>query len=248
MKLKTIQASAIKASFEVLKDILNDVNIFFRPEGVVVTTLDSARSSLIDLRLQKENFEEYECEEEMIAGVNISNVFKILKSVGSSDVLSMRIDKESREIMHVEIISDAKKQTSSFELKLLDINDNRIEVPDIKMTTVTTMPSVDFQRLCRDMANIGTEIEITREKNLLTMSCAGDFANQQTSIECVEDSPVKMSGMYSLRYMNIFTKATSLCSSVQLMQEADNRFLILKYACASLGDLQFYLATKLSED
>jgi len=127
------------------------------------------------------------------------------------------------------------------------INDNRIEVPEIQMTTVTTIPSTDFQRLCRDMSNIGTEIEITREKNQLTLACSGDFANQQTSIECVEESPVKMSGLYALRYLNIFTKATSLCSSVQLMQERENRFLVLKYACASLGDLQFYLATKISE-
>jgi proliferating cell nuclear antigen len=247
MKLVTVQASAIKCVFEVLKDILNDVNIFFRPTGVFVTTLDSARSSLIDLQLLKENFEEYECEEEMIAGVNISNVFKILKSVASSDVLTMSIDAESREVMKVKILSDVKKTTTEFDLKLLDINDNRIEVPEIQMTTVTTIPSTDFQRLCRDMSNIGSEIEITREKNILTMSCAGDFANQQTSIECVEESPVKMSGLYALRYLNIFTKATSLCSSVQLMQEEENRFLVLKYSCASLGDLHFYLATKLSE-
>ena len=30
------------------------------------------------------------------------------------------------------------------------------------MTTITTLPSVDFQRLCRDMSNIGTDIEIKR--------------------------------------------------------------------------------------
>lgn len=48
--------------------------------------------------------------------------------------------------------------------------------------------------------------------------------------------------------MNIFTKATSMCANVQIMQEDQNRFLILKYNVANLGELNFYLATKVSED
>ena len=48
--------------------------------------------------------------------------------------------------------------------------------------------------------------------------------------------------------MNIFTKATGMCSTVQIMQEEQNRFLILKYNVANLGELKFYLATKVSED
>ena len=48
--------------------------------------------------------------------------------------------------------------------------------------------------------------------------------------------------------MNIFTKATSMCSTVQIMQEEQNRFLILRYNVANLGDLKFYLATKVNED
>ena len=42
MKLATIQASAIKSTFEVLKDILNDVNIYFKPDGIYIVTLDTA--------------------------------------------------------------------------------------------------------------------------------------------------------------------------------------------------------------
>jgi proliferating cell nuclear antigen len=117
----------------------------------------------------------------------------------------------------------------------------------MKMTTITPMLSADFQRICRDMYNIGNDIEITREDKKLKLYCSGDFANQETIIECIDQSP-KISGIYSLRYMNIFTKATSMCSNVQIMQEDQNRFLILKYNVANLGELNFYLATKVSED
>jgi len=72
MKLVSIQASAFKSIFEVLKDILNDVNIYFRPQGMYVVTLDTARTSLIDLVLTADNFEEYECDRKRSSRVSTS--------------------------------------------------------------------------------------------------------------------------------------------------------------------------------
>jgi proliferating cell nuclear antigen len=246
MKLVSIQASAFKSTFEVLKDILNDVNIYFRPQGMYIVTLDTARTSLIDLFLDADNFEEYHCDqEEIIAGINISNTFKLLKTITNNDVIKLEIN--SKEYMNIEIMNESKKTNTKFQLKLLDINENSIEVPDVMMSTITTLPSVDFQRLCRDMSNIGTDIQIKREGKTLHLVCNGDFANQETSIECPEESPL-ITGLYSLKYLNIFTKATSMCASVQIIQETGNRFLILKYNVANLGELKFYLATKVAED
>jgi proliferating cell nuclear antigen len=246
MKLVTIQATAFKSTFEVLKDILNDVNIYFKPEGMTIVTLDTARTSLIDMFLSADNFEEYSCDQdEIIAGINISNTFKLLKTITNNDVLKIEIN--SKEYMDIEIMSESKKTNTKFQLKLLDINESKIEVPEVTMTTVTTLPSVDFQRLCRDMSNIGSEIQIRRHGMKISFTCDGDFANQETTIDCQEESP-DIAGLYSLRYLNIFTKATSMCSSVQIIQENGNRFLILKYNVANLGELKFYLATKVSED
>jgi len=246
MKFVTIQAAAFKSTFEVLKDILNDVNIYFKPSGMYIVTLDTARTSLIDMFLAADNFEEYECiQEEIIAGINISNTFKLLKTITNNDVLKLEI--KSKEFMDIEILSENKKTNTKFQLKLLDINESRIEVPEIDMTTITTLPSVDFQRLCRDMSNIGSEIEIKRSGTSISFNCSGDFANQETTIDELDDSPT-ITGLYSLKYLNIFTKATSMCASVQIIQENGNRFLILKYNVANLGELKFYLATKVSED
>ena len=245
MRLVTVQAAAIKSTFEVLKDILNDVNIYFKPDGMYIVTLDTARTSLIDMHLAAENFEEYSCTEDIDTGVNVTNMYKLLKTITSNDVLIISIN--CKEFMNIEIHSEQKKTCTKFALKLLDINENQIEVPEMSMTMNTPIPSVDFQRICRDMANIGDEIEITRSGTSLRFLCKGDFADQDTVIQCTEESP-EMSGVYSLRYMNIFTKATSMCATVQIMQEQENRFLILKYNVANLGDLKFYLATKVSED
>ena len=248
MKFISIQASAFKAVFEVLKDILNDVNVYFKPSGIRIITLDTARTALVDMFLSAENFEEYSCPEDVIAGINIANTFKLLKTITNSDTITMTIN--NKEFIEIVIKNDTKKTVTKFQLKLLDINEDQIELPEIEMSVVTTMQSIDFQRICRDMNNIASEVRVTRTNKQFIIECSGDFANQNTAIDCMDNtcsSSESLSGLYSLKYLNIFTKATGMCSTVQILQEQENRFLVLKYNVANLGELKFYLATKVED-
>lgn len=246
MHLKTVQASAFRTVFEVLKDIINDVNVMFRPDGVTIMTLDTARVTLVHLHMPAENFEEYTCPTECIAGLNVANTYKLLKSVSNMDNLTMRID--DRYLLHVFIENPQKKSSTSVEFRLLDINEDQLSVPEIPMTILSTIPSVDFQRIARDMGNLAQDITITRREKTIEFECCGDFASQKTILECVDMcKPTKPIGnIFSLKYINMFTRATSLCSSVQLMQHADDETMpiVFRYAVANLGELKFYLAAK----
>ena len=57
MRLKTVQATAIKSVFEVLKDIISDINFVFDKDGVSMRTLDNAKVTFINLFLDARNFE-----------------------------------------------------------------------------------------------------------------------------------------------------------------------------------------------
>ncbi|BAT22511.1 putative proliferating cell nuclear antigen II [Yellowstone lake phycodnavirus 3] len=244
MQLKTIQAAAVKSVFEVLKDIINDVNVYFTAKGVHILTLDTARVTLVHMTLGAENFEEYECPADIAAGLNMGNIYKLLKSVTNQDTLTLKV--EGRDVMEVLIENPVKKSATSFKLKLLDINEDILEVPDIHMNVVTTLPSVDFQRITRDMGNLANDMSIIREGTKLILSCRGDWADQETLLE-FPDAVSKTGNIFSLKYINLFTKATNMCSSVQLMQDSENENMpiIFRYTIANLGDLRFYLAPKL---
>ena len=244
MFLKTVQATSFRNIFEVLKDIINDINIYFDSTGIRISTLDTARVSLVHMVLGAENFEEYSCPTEIIAGLNIGNTYKLLKSITNNDTLSISIN--GPEFMDIVIHNESKKSMSKFSLKLLDIDEEVLDIPDINMDMVTTLPSVDFQRICRDMGNLSNDIKIRRHENLITFSCCGDFANQETQVTCAESVSSEMSNIFSLRYINLFTKATGMSSSVQLLQSSENEEMpiILRYTVANLGDIKFFLAPK----
>lgn len=246
MFLRTIQASAFKSIFEVLKDVLHDINVVFDETGMRILTLDTAKVTLIDLHLLAENFEEYRCDEgdrKVVAGINMVNMFKLLKIVGNSDILTMSITTSDK--VNITIENSEKNSTTRFTLNLLDINEDFFESPEQPDDIVeTAMPSADFQRICRDMGNLAKRVSICRHGSKLTISCHGDFASQSTDIEFPLEVPEKMDGTYSLKYLNLFTKATGLSSTVVLRQTATANFLVLNYSVANLGYLDFYLASE----
>ena len=248
MRLRTIQAVAIKSVFEVLKDIINDVNLYFDDDGVHIIALDIARTALVHMTLSAENFEEYDCKTRVIAGMNMANTYKLLKSVTNNDTLEMSIS--NGETLEMVVHNQTKKAYSKFNLKLLDIDEDLLESPDLDTDIITTIPSVDFQRICRDMGNLADDINIFRDDDVLELSCKGDFADQSTSIECPENINTRIGNTFSLKYINLFTKATGMCSSVQILQnsEDDSLPIILRYTIANLGDMKFYLSAKANDE
>jgi proliferating cell nuclear antigen len=242
MRLKTIQANSIKAVFEVLKDIINDVNFVFTSTGVSVTTLDTAKVTFINMFLDASNFELYECPDKITAGLNISNTFKLLKMIGNNDTLELGIDPKM-ETLDMVIENIQKKSRTSFSMKLLDINEEEFSITDINHSGIrTTIPSVSFQRIIRDMSNFANQVEICRTEKSLILRCQGDYVQQTTEMECSsEPCPVPIVNSYSLKYISMFTKATNICANVSIMHSADGP-ISFKYSIANLGDIEFYLA------
>jgi proliferating cell nuclear antigen len=241
MFLKTVQATAIKSLLEVLKDIITDVNIYFDSSGMKIIAFDVARVTLVYVKLSSENFEEYSCQKEVVLGINVANTFKLLKSISNTDILSITHDDEN---LVITVSNDGKKCTSKFSIRLLDLNEDILEIPENENTKLyeTLLPSIDFQKIVRDMSNIGTEMIVKRSGNTIEFSCKGDFSEKNTIIEQSEDVDCSISGAFSLKYLSMFTKATILCSIVQIVQESDEAPIIFKYTIANLGELRFYLA------
>lgn len=242
MYLKTVQAIAIKSLLEVLKDIINDVNVYFDSTGMKIVAFDVARVTLVYVKLDAENFEEYSCPKEVILGINVSNTFKLLKSISNNDILSITNNDEN---LIITVSNSTKKSTSKFSIKLLDLNEDFLDLPESSDTDIkeTMIPSIDFQKIVRDMSNIGSELLVKRTGNTVEFSCEGDFAEKQTIIEQNDDAGTPgASGTFSLKYLSMFTKATILCPIVQLIQNTDETPIILKYTIANLGELRFYLA------
>lgn len=254
LRVTSIQGGAIKTLFEVLKEIVHDVALLFDNTGIKLLTMDGARCALVYLKLHAENFEEYSCPLPVFAGINMNSAFKLLRITGSHDTVTLYMDKQCPHELGIKITNSDKNSVTDFKLKLLDVDSEDISIPDVQFDSVITMPSAYFQRLCRDMLNIGTTMTICSEGNMLKLSCNGDFARQETVIgeatagmAVSTTSAKRIEGQFNLKYLSLFCKATNLCNSIEMFLK-ENYPLILLYKVASLGDLRFCLAPKIDGD
>jgi len=252
LELQTVQASAFRILVEALKEILTDANFEFDESGMKIVAMDSSHTVLVHLRLNANNFENYACRRnKLILGVNLINLYKLMKIMGNNDTLSLKVEEDDLSSLHIFIENSEKNSITKFKLNLMDLHEENIEIPPPSFESVITMPSLDFQKICRDMHNLAEEIEIKSVGNQLIFSCKGQFAEQETSIgsssnglafiQNEEDKIVQ--GIYALKHLVLFSKCTNLCNSVELYLKNDFP-LIIKYAVASLGEIKLCLAPK----
>jgi proliferating cell nuclear antigen len=129
-----------------------------------------------------------------------------------------------------------------------------IQIPSLNFTSIIHMPSMDLQKICRDMNALGEklDVEITSSGSDLIFKCMGDFAEQETIISENDNSNMKVhksagalseivQGLFQLKHLVLFTKCTSLCPSIELYLKNDFP-LILRYTVANLGEVKLVLA------
>ena len=250
LEFHTVQASAFRILIEALKEILTDANFEFDQYGLKIVAMDSTHTVLVHLRIHDQNLEKYYCKDKLLLGINLLNLYKLVKIMSNNDILKLSVNEENTCVLNIEIENSEKNSITKFKLNLMDLSDSKIVVPAPEFKSVITMPSIDFQKICRDMYNIADEIEIKSVGKQLIFSCDGQFAYQETCIGAsnngltfIQNEENIIQGVYSLKYLVLFSKCTNLCNSVELFLKNDYP-LITKYNIASLGEIKLCLAPK----
>tara|TARA_A100001015_G_scaffold319463_1_gene442408 strand:- start:2054 stop:2869 length:816 start_codon:yes stop_codon:yes gene_type:complete len=251
-ELKTVQSSAMRILVEALKEILTDGNIEIDESGIKIMTMDPSHTVLVHLKLDASKFEKYYCKSKQTIGVSMLCLFKLIKTMNNNDTLSLYVESNDPNRLGIEIENGEKNSRTKYKLNLMDLPEEKIDIPPATFKSVLTMPSNDFQKICRDMHNIADNMEIKSVGNQLVFSCKGDYATQETTIgethtgmsfiqNCNPEEVVQ--GIFALKHLVLFTKCTNLCNSIELYLKNDYP-LIIKYNVASLGNVKLCLAPK----
>ena len=248
--IKSVQASTIKVLIEALKEILTDTVLIFNENGIKICTMDSSHIILIHLKLEASKFEHFYCESEKLIGINMLNLNKIIKTINNNDTITLYMKKTECNHLGIKIENNDKNTMRISKLNLLDLDNSNIDIPSASFNSVITLPSHDFQKICRDLHNLSEFVELKNIKSQLVFSCKGDFCTQEIVINDSEQMSVDQSndnlheiyqGVFNLKYLVMFTKCTNLSSVVELYLKNDYP-LIIQYSVGSLGLIKLCLA------
>ena len=256
MELKTVQTNAFKTLTEALKEILTDANIEFTDSAMKIITMDPTQTILVHLKLEKDNFESYYCKHKIFIGVNMLNFFKLIRTLTNNDALTLFIEEENTNLLGIRIENGEKNSLTTYYLNLIEVDEASYQIPPAQFESMITMPSGEFNKICRDMINLADIIEIKSVGSQLIFSCKGEFASQETIIgetnnglnfvkSATEDNIIQ--GYYNLKHLVLFTKCTNLCNSIEMYMK-NNFPIVIKFSVGSIGSLKLALAPKIEMD
>merc|ERR1712167_351478 len=155
--------------------------------------------------------------------------------------------------------NQSQDRISDFELKLMDIDSEHLGIPDTDYKAQIKMPANEFQRICRDLAILGDTVTIAIGKEGVKFSVSGEMGSgnmtprPNTSVDTKEEDQISVdfeepvSLNFALRYLNFFTKATPLSSTVTLSLSKDVP-LVVEYRIQEYGHVRYYLAPKIDDE
>jgi proliferating cell nuclear antigen len=214
-------------------------------------------------------------------GINMSNLFKLIKFLNNDDELFMVYDRRSLNQLNLQYVNKQKKFTSNYYLNLLDLKEDIFNIGKQQFDFVITMPSSDFHSLIKNMGVIAEQVDIkfitTKNNYSLSFSCRGEFASQESVFNGVANSQNEnnminvlknstsrseadnneneskssndnsidehtiIQGVYELKALSLFSRCSSLCSTIELYIKNDSP-LVIKYRIADMGSVHLILS------
>jgi proliferating cell nuclear antigen len=252
VEAKTVQTGAIRTLVEALKCILVEMSLLFDSEGIRMVAMDNTRTVLVHLRLYSDKFEKYaynHTAQKFIIGVNTDHLYRIIKTATNDDTITFYVENNDPNTLGILLEDGEKKQVTRYKLNLLDRDEPDIQLPETEFSAHVTMPSLDFQKICRDMTLLGAKtVEIKNVGSSLTFGCKGHFASRTTVMgDSENDFSIQkkvndeiVTGLFSLPHLVLFTKCTNLCNNLEIHMKND-WFMLIRYVVANLGDVKLAL-------
>jgi len=250
------QGSLFKKVLEAIKDLLNEATWDCNSTGMSLQAMDSSHVSLVSLCLRSDGFDTYRCDRNISMGINLTSMSKILKCASNDDAITVKAGDNADTITFMFESSNGEK-VSDYEMKLMDLDTEHLGIPETDYSCIIKLPSGEFQRICRDLSQIGESVVICCTKEGVKFSASGDLGTgniklaQSANVDKEEEAVIiemqeAVTLTFALRYLNFFTKATPLSPQVCLSMSSDVP-LVVEYKIGDMGYVRYYLAPKIED-
>merc|ERR1712222_68948 len=209
----------------------------------------------VSLLLRECAFADFKCDRPTSLGMNVESLSKVFKICGPSDSLKLKWQNDA-DTINFQCENNEDDRIADFDLKLVQIESEHMEIPEQQYKVVVKLPSSEFQKICRDLKEFGETLQMSASKEGIKFSVQGDVGTGNVMLKPRESEKAEdrvsltvhepVTATFALRYLVTFAKAAPLCGNVELGLGPDAPLLV-KYELEKNdnGHMQFYLAPKI---
>ncbi|KAH9888233.1 proliferating cell nuclear antigen [Xylariomycetidae sp. FL2044] len=257
LEAKLEEAQSLKKIVDAIKDLVQDCNFDCNDSGIALQAMDNSHVALVSMLYKAEAFQPYRCDRNVPLGINLVSLTKVLRAAQNDDVLTLKAE-DAPDSLSLIFESSSADRISEYDLKLMDIDQEHLGIPETEYAATITMPSAEFKRICTDLMAMSESVTIEATKEGIKFAANGDIGNgavtlrshtntdkPELSIDIVLTEPVSLT--FSLKYLVNFCKAQPLSSTVKICLSNEVPLLV-EYTLAGSSYLRFYLAPKIGDE
>lgn len=245
-KLKTHEAYHFKVLAELLSNNLKTACFEISENSIKLSMMDHHRKTLINLLLDSENFSIYKLNQSTIyMGLNLNHFHKMLKSIKKKDKLELNIDKNNDTELAIKSIPKENTRVTTSYIKIQKIQHLDIDIPTGYGKPIIVLSS-EFQKMCKDIANIGNKIKVESYSNKIIFNCdAGGILKR--SVEFGEDdeddedhNKILCTQSFQIEQFTRIIKISGLSTFMQIYV-SDNLPILFKTSIGGMGKISIYI-------
>ena len=186
--------------------------------------------------------EEYDAGSNPSLGIRLETFQKCLKSLSSSQSLSLELDNEILKAY------GKGKYSVSMEFKLDEVDDTKQDV-NIEYDATCTLDAKVFYGIIKDLSNVGSAVNISIDKDVLSFMSEGiDVGRTKIDMDDIEDldsDSERINLKFGIADLLKYAKVYSIADTVQLHLK-DNKPICLHYTLKNgFGWFRCFLAPML---
>lgn len=143
------QSNALQV-VDAIKDLVQDCNFDCNDSGIALQAMDNSHVALVSMMLKAEMFSPFRCDRNIALGINLSSLTKVLRAAQNEDILTLKAE-DAPDVVNLVFESAESDRISEYDIKLMDIDQEHLGIPDTEYDATIEMPSAEFQRICRDL-------------------------------------------------------------------------------------------------
>jgi proliferating cell nuclear antigen len=253
-KAKTHCAYTIKILAELLQNNIKTACLEIEESGVKLCMMDHHRTILIEFSLESENFTLYKfkAKDKLFLGINLNHFHKMLKSIKKKDSMQLFINDDSPNDLGIKVIPKENNRITTSFVTIQEIQTIDIDIPDGYGKPII-VPSSEYQKMCKDMAHIGSSINVVAKNFHIKFLCnAGGVMKRHVEFgemgdsdeeEEEEENSVEYNQDFDTDQLSRITKIAGLSTNIQIYPKK-GKPLLFKSAIGSLGKISIYIKSK----
>ena len=241
--------------FRHLKGIVTDVNLMLSEEMFYIQSMDGSHACLVEIKIMADWFDEYILKDDEVLGINSEILFKVIdcwKDGQEITIYTKGIDNN----LFIDFNGE-KQVTKKFQLPLIDIDSDVMDIPEKEYDVDLMLKSNDFKELISELSIFNSNIvfNCNSDEEKVIIEANGGMGAMQVEIkdddilELAISEDLDLSVTYALSYINTMCNFSKLNESVYI-HSSDDVPMKLHYSLddkdsnESENYVKFYLAPK----